>query len=187
MSIAENPYATPRSTLSWMPARAPVFFVIAPRKFLSLMLLSLGGYFFYWSYRQWAHYRRATGARVWPWVRTLFSVCYFCTLILSVARELEQGESPYRWWPRGLAVVIFLCGCLPFTLLWLLSPTIALAIVACIAVLQVALALQLQGAINHLERDPAGAGNGGESGANWLWAVAGLLCWGAVIACISLG
>lgn len=182
MSVAENPYATPRSALSWMPVRQPVFFVVAPRKFLSLMLLTLGGYFFVWLYRQWAQYRRATGASVWPWVRTLFSVCYFCSLILSVARELEQGESPYRWWPRGLAVVIFLCGCLPFTLLWLLSPPAALAVGAVIVALQLALALQLQGAINCLERDAQGQGNAGLTGGDWVGIGLGLLGWGVILA-----
>ena len=182
MSVVENPYATPRSPLSWMPVREPVYFVIAPRKLLILILLTLGGYFLYWLYRQWKHYRRATGARVWPWVRTLFSVCYFCTLILNVARELEQGEPSYRWWPRGLAVVIFLCGCLPFTLLWLLSPLVALAVGAVIVALQLALVLQLQDAINCLERDPQGQGNAGLTGANWVGISLGLLGWGVIVA-----
>ena len=48
MSIAENPYATPRSILTWMPVREPMFLVVAPRKFLLMMLLTLGGYFVYW-------------------------------------------------------------------------------------------------------------------------------------------
>lgn len=187
MSIAENPYATPRSALSWMPVRDPVFFVVAPRKLLVMTLLTLGGYFVYWLYRQWALYCQATGKRLWPLVRALFPACYFCSLILRVMHELEQGESAYRWWPRCLAVAIFLGGCLPFTLLWLLSPFTALALVVCIAVLQVALALQLQGAINYLECDPGGVGNGRLTSANWGWAVAGLLGWGGIIASLSLG
>lgn len=106
MSIAENPYATPRSILTWMPLREPMFLVVAPRKFLLMMLLTLGGYFVYWLYRQWAFYQQATGKRLWPWVRVLFPACYFCSLILSVMHELEQGESAYHWWPRCLAVAI---------------------------------------------------------------------------------
>lgn len=187
MSVAENPYATPRATLSWMPTRTPVFRVIAPRKLLILILLTLGGYFLYWLYRQWASYRQATGARLWPWVRTLFSVCYFCTLILNVARELEQGESVYRWWPRGLAAVIFLCGCLPFTVLWLLSPFAALAVGAVIVALQVALALQVQGAINCLEGDSQAAGNARLTGISWVGIIMGMLGWGAVLAWMLRG
>ncbi|MDQ0651414.1 hypothetical protein [Pseudomonas cedrina] len=181
MSIAENPYATPQSRLSWMPVRQPMFLVVAPRKFLSMVLLTLGGYFAYWLYRQWTLYQQATGKRLWPWVRVLFPACYFCSLILRVMQELEQGESTYHWWPRCLAVMIFVCGCLPFTMLWLLSPFAALAVAACIAVLQVALALQLQCAINHLERDPEGEGNACLTRANWLGIAGGLLGWGLLV------
>lgn len=181
MSVAENPYATPHSLLSWMPVREPMFLVVAPRKFLLMVVLTLGGYFAYWLYRQWALYRQATGKRLWPWVRVLFPACYFCSLILRVMRELEQGESAYQWWPRCLAVMIFVCGCLPFTALWLLSPFAALAVAACIAVLQVALAVQLQCAINHLERDPEGEGNAGLTRANWLGIAGGLMGWGLLV------
>ena len=187
MSIAENPYATPRSSLSWMPVREPMLLVVAPRKFLVMMLLTLGGYFVYWLYRQWTFYQRATGKTLWPWVRVLFPACYFCSLILSVMRELEQGESAYHWWPRCLAVAIFVCGCLPFTVLWLLSPFAALAVAACIAMLQVALALQLQDAINHLEHDPDGAGNMHLTSANWVAIVVGLLGWGWVVTGVVWG
>jgi len=78
-------------------------------------------------------------------------------------------------------VVIFLGGCLPFTVLWLLSPFAALAVVACIAVLQVALALQLQCAINYLERDSEGEGNALLTSANWLGIGVGLLGWGLLV------
>ena len=181
MSVAEDPYATPRSRLSWMPVREPVFLVVAPRKLLVLVLLTLGGYFAYWLYQQWTLHQQASGKTLWPWVRVMFPACYFCSLILSVMRELEQGESAYHWWPRWLAAVIFVGGCLPFTVLWLLSPFAALAVVACIAVLQVALALQLQCAINHLEQDPEGEGNARLTRAEWLGVGVGLLGWGLLV------
>lgn len=182
MSIPENPYATPRSALSWMPVREPVFFVVAPRKFVVMVLFTLGGYFVYWLYRQWALYRQAKGMRLWPWVRVMFAGCYFCSLILSVMRELEQGESDYHWWPRGLATAAFVGGCLPFTVLWLLSPFTALAVAAGIAAFQVALALQLQAAINYLELDPQGQANARLTDANWVGIAVGVTGWLVVIA-----
>ena len=182
MSIPENPYATPRSALSWMPVREPVFFVVAPRKFVVMVLFTLGGYFVYWLYRQWALYRQAKGMRLWPWVRVMFPGCYFCSLILSVMRELEQGESDYHWWPRCLAVAVFVGGCLPFTVLWLLSPFTALAVAAGIAAFQVALAVQLQAAINYLELDPQGQANARLTDANWVGIAVGVMGWSVVIA-----
>lgn len=181
MSIPEDPYATPRSTLSWMPVRKPVFFVVAPRKLLIMVVLTVGGYFVYWLYRQWALYRQATGTRLWPWIRVMFAGCYFCALILSVMHELERGESDYHWSPRCLAVAVFVGGCLPFTLLWLLSSPAAWAVAACIAVFQVALALQLQDAINYLERDPQGHGNARLTDADWAGVAVGLMGWMVVI------
>jgi predicted MFS family arabinose efflux permease len=181
MSIPEDPYATPRAALSWMPVREPVFFVVAPRKLLIMVLLTLGAYFVYWLYRQWALYRQAKGMRLWPWARVMFPGCYFCSLILSVMHELEQGESDYRWSPRCLAVAVFVGGCLPFTVLWLLSPFVALVVVACIAVFQLAIAVQLQMAINHLERDVNAVGNARMTDANRVAIAAGLLGWGMVV------
>lgn len=182
MSIPEDPYATPRSALSWMPVREPVFFVVAPRKLLIMVLLTLGAYFVYWLYRQWALYRQAKGMRLWPWARVMFPGCYFCSLILRVMHELEQGESDYRWSPRCLAVAVFVGGCLPFTVLWLLSPFTALVVAGGVAAFQVALALQLQDAINYLECDPQGQGNERLTDANWVGVAVGLVGWAAVIA-----
>lgn len=182
MSLIENPYATPQADLNGTPARTPVFFVVSPGKFLTLMLLTFGGYFFFWLYQQWALYRQATAARLWPWVRMMFPGCYFCSLILCVMRELEQGESDYRWWPRCLAVAVFVGGCLPFTLLWLLSPFVALAVAAGIAVCLAALALHVQRAINALEFDPLGQGNAQLTGANWLGIAAGVMGWAVTMA-----
>lgn len=182
MSIPEDPYATPRAALSWRPVREPVFFVVAPRKFVVMVLFTLGGYFVYWLYRQWALYRQAKGIRLWPWVRVMFPGCYFCSLILSVMRELEQCESDYRWSPRCLAVAVFVGGCLPLTGLWMLSPFTALAVAAGIGALQVALALQLQAAINYLELDPQGQANAQLTDANWVGIAVGVAGWLVVIA-----
>ncbi|WP_135290060.1 hypothetical protein [Pseudomonas kairouanensis] len=182
MSIPEDPYATPQSTLSWMPAREPVFFVVAPRKLMVMTLVTLGAYFIYWLYRQWTLYHQAKGLRLWPWVRVMFPGCYFCSLILSVMHELEQGESDYHWSPRCLAVAVFVGGCLPFTLLWLLSPFAAWAVVAGIAALLVALTLQVQAAINYLELDPQGQANARLTDANWVGIAVGVAGWLVVIA-----
>ena len=83
-----------------------------------------------------------------------------------------------RWWPAAACARCSnaSCGCLPFTLLWLLSPLVALAVGAVIV------ALQLQGAINCLERDPQGQGNAGLTGANWVGISLGLLGWGMIVA-----
>jgi hypothetical protein len=86
-----------------------------------------------------------------------------------------------------LAAVTFLCGCLPFTVLWLLSPFTALAVGTVIVALQVALALHVQGAINCLEGAPQAAGNARLTGISWVGITMAMLGWGAVLAWMSRG
>ena len=176
MSV-ENPYAAPLADLSQSAADQPMFFVVAPRKLLLMVLLSQGLYMVYWSYKQWAYYRQATGARIWPWARGLFAVFFFYSFAMKVRRTLELTNTPHRWWPRCLALAMILSALLPQASVWFVAPMTALKLNVCLLIVYAALAVQLQRAVNRVEDDMEGNANHRLTWANGIWILIGTSFW----------
>lgn len=177
----DNPYAPPQANLSPPAALQPTFFVVAPRKLLLMVLLSQGFYSFYWSYKHWSLYRAATGARVLPLVRAFFSVFFIYALAMNIKRVLDLKERPYRWWPRCFALGWITCTFLPLTFLWYVSPFNGLKISLCLLIVQAALSVQIQQAVNHLENDPQGHANSRLTWANGIWILIGMSFWALAV------
>ncbi|WP_460149461.1 hypothetical protein [Pseudomonas sp. S3_E10] len=178
MSVIENPYAPPQADLG-TPSSAcqTTFFVVAPRKLVLMVLLSQGMYSFYWLYKHWACYRQATGAKVLPLVRALFSVFFFYSLVMKISQKLALDGVSYRWWPRSLALGLIICAFLPYTYIWFVTSLTTLKLSICLMILQVSLAAQVQGAVNQVEGDPNGKANIRLTWANGIWIMIGLGLW----------
>lgn len=174
MSVIDNPYAPPQAVLSEPSVSRPGFFVVAPRKLVLMALLSQGLYVLYWSYKQWSGYRQETGAKIWPMVRAFFPVFFFYSLVMKVEKKRELSGASYRWWPRSVAIGLIVCGCLPFAYIWFIAPFTAVKIGICLSIVQIALAAQLQRAVNQVESDPEGEANKRLTWANGTWIVIGL-------------
>lgn len=177
MTVSANPYATPHADLNPPESRPAAFFVVAPRKFLLMVLLSHGLYTFYWMYKQWSTYRAATGTRVLPLVRAFFSIFFVYALVIKIKRALDVKELSYRWWPRCYALGWITTAFLPFTYIWFIAPFTALKLGVCLSIVQVSLGVQVQRAVNHLEDDPQGKANAGITWANGLWMALGVSFW----------
>ena len=182
MSIAENPYAPPQADLTLAAARPAAFFVVAHRKLLVTMLLSYGLYGFYWLYKHWDAYRSATGARVLPVVRAFFSIFFAYSLVLKIKRALDLKDASYRWWPRCFALGWIGCAFLPYTYIGFVSPLTVVKVGVCFTIVQVAVMVQIQLAVNHLEDDPKGEANSRFTWANGIWIVIGVSLWALGIA-----
>ncbi len=172
-----NPYAAPRANLVQPIIQQPTFFVVAPRKLVLMVLLSQGFYAFYWLYKHWKSYRAATGARVLPLVRAFFSVFFVYALVMKIKQALDLKDAFYRWWPRCFALGWITCAFLPFTYIWFVSSLTALKLGLCLAIVQVAMAVQIQHAVNHLENDPRGHANSRITWANGIWICIGVFLW----------
>lgn len=179
---AENPYATPQANLALPVAHQPTFFVVAPRKLLLMVLLSQGLYFIYWSYKHWSHYREVSNARIWPWMRGLFGVFFYYSLTMKVRQTLRAGDASYPWWPRCLAIALMASALLPQVFNWFVEPLAALKINFCLLIVDAALAVQIQRAINHLENDAEGDANHRLTWANGVWMVFGVGLFGLTLA-----
>lgn len=190
MTAIENPYAPPQADLS-KPSliRQPLFFVVAPRKLVLMVLLSQGFYFSYWFYKQWACYRQATGAKIWPLLRAIFAVFFFYSLVMKVSKKLALDGTSHLWWPKTLALGLIICALLPFAYMWFVTSMTTLKLGICFLIVQVSLAAQVQGAVNRIEADPSGEANKHLTLANGVWILIGVSLWtlGFVVAVYESG
>ena len=52
------------------------FYVVSIKKFLFMCVITMGWYLVAWSYLQWTHYKRSTGANIWPAFRSIVGLLY---------------------------------------------------------------------------------------------------------------
>lgn len=158
-------------------------YTVAIPKFLLLYLLTCGGYLFYWSYRNWATYKKTTGAAITPVVRGLFWPFFILDLFDKVQTTLAMdGRScPHSLENRALLIMLLVMfSVLLFTFFG--RPSDAPFIYVADAILIVStgfLFLGAQRAINLLGSDPQGCGNSKFSRMNLGWmsaGVVGLVC-----------
>ena len=154
-------------------------YIVSVTKFVLLFALTAGGYIFYWSYRNWAFYKQATGLPITPVARGLFWPFFILPLFDKVQTSLDRRECPYIWHPetRGLLIMLMvMISVLVSTFFNRPSDTLfvfvanTLLITGCCAMF-----IEAQRAINVLGGDPQGSTNSTLSRTNMLWMVVGVL------------
>lgn len=175
----------------------PHFYVVSVRKMAIMMLLTWGVYGIYWHYRNWATYKRATGDKVIPLLRAIFSIFFLYPLLKRIDRGLQDRGKDRQWSPGllalGIILTILMASLLPglldpalnsFGWIAQATPEVALrssvhlyAVVLPLFCLQIWLTGKIQRAINLHEGDEAGGGNNKISWVNRAWLVPGTLMW----------
>jgi hypothetical protein len=185
----DNVYAPPKAELS--PAADSLagvpFYVVSPRKFLILFFATLSMYQVYWMYKNWALYRQATGEKLWPVPRAIYSVFFMHSLFRNVKTH-KQEDAPGEWNNNASAWTIV--GLLVVSNV--LSRTSSRAIgspytdwLSLLVLIPLAFCfLPVQSQINARCGDPTGSSNDKLTGANIAWCVAGVVIW--VLALIGL-
>jgi hypothetical protein len=156
------------------------FYVVAPAKFLLMLIGTAGLYGYYWFYRNWALLNRKH-KQYWPVMRALFSVFFTHSLYAEIDHSLTRRGAAYRWSPGVLATVYVVASIASHILDRLAgknvgSPWTDLSSVLLLAPMVWSM-LAAQRAINIAEGDPAGSGNRGITAANVAWLVLGGLLW----------
>ena len=160
-------------------------YTVAIRKFLMLYLLTGGGYLFYWSYRNWATYKKTTGAAITPVVRGLFWPFFILELFDNIQRSLDIRGRGYFWYceARGLLIMLVVMICILLSLFFD-RPSDTVFVLVVDAVLMAGslfLFIGAQRAINILADDPQGLGNHGFSSGDVLWTLLGGMCMALVV------
>ena len=184
---AANPYRPPVAEVRDLPRPAErddaLFYVVAQRKFLVLMIGTLGLYAIYWFYRNWSQFNRARRLNYWPVLRAIFAIFFTHSLFGEVDRVLQRERRRYDWSPGGLAtlyvassIVTGVVGQLPRlggrgTVM--VSQLVTWALFAAM----VYVLHRAQGAINLACDDADGKGNRALTWPNFAWLALGALMW----------
>lgn len=175
----------------------PRFYVVSVRKLVVMMFLTWGVYGIYWHYRNWATYKRATGDKVIPLLRALFSIFFLYPLLKRIDRGLEAKGGDHQWSPGFLTLGTILTIMLNCMLPGLLDPALnspgwisqatpeaalrstaqLYAVLLPLFATQIWLMGKIQRAINLHEGDATGGGNARVSWVNRVWLVPGTLIW----------
>lgn len=179
--MSDSIYAPPEADLSVPDTDQPRYYVVAPRKFLLLSLLTVTFYFYYWFYRNWRSIKVDDNDDLWAPARGIFYIFFTHSLFTDIQENLKNSSRSYSWQPGLLATlfVILIIGSnvfdrlVPyesFPVLSGLTPLIA-------TVLTTLLLLPAQKAINIACDDEKGDANSQLSAGNWVWMVLGGFVW----------
>lgn len=185
--MSENPYQTPQGELIYQvdPSETFEFYVVSKKKMILLFIMTLGIYQVYWFYMNWRLQKRATGEKVWPIPRAIFSVFFVHALFHAANHQRDRAPLPLPAWNHGrLATVLVLLLVVSQVMDRLVSKSIGYPVtdyvsllllcpvVACFALAQVRL--------NEACGDPLGESNSKFTAANYIWMVLGGLIWALV-------
>jgi len=182
---AANPYAAPATALPQQTETEArqVLYVVAQRKFLLLMILTLGAYSLYWFYRNWSLLNRVHRI-YWPIPRAIFSIFFTHSLFGEVDSQLRKRGVDHRWSP-GLLATIFVVATIASRIFDRVtaddvSPSVLVASFLFLVPMIWPL-YRAQLAINLSQDDPDGTTNAELTAANILWMVLGGALWALIL------
>ncbi|MEB0207655.1 hypothetical protein [Pseudomonas sp. CCC3.1] len=160
-------------------------YTVAVPKFLLLYLMTGGVYLFYWSYRNWAAYKKNTGAAITPLVRGLFWPFFILDLFDKVHIGLAMQGRSYKHSLEIRALLIMLLVMFIVLLFTFFDrPSDAHFVYVADAVLIVCggfLFVGAQRAINVLAGDARGLSNSLMAWSNYAWMCLGCAGWLALM------
>jgi hypothetical protein len=179
--MSEALYAPPEAAITVDATDELDYYVVSPRKFYLLAILTLNLYLVYWFYRNWSQIKKKNNESMWPPMRGLFYIFFTHSLFTDINEKIKSLGRSFDWQPNVLATGFVLLTILSNVLDRLSaksigSPLTDLVSLALVPILP-ALLLKGQRAINIACDDPEGVGNGGLTVANWVWMVLGGLLW----------
>lgn len=185
--MTENIYAAPTSKLEVTESLAidDAFYVVSPKKLLTLFFVTMGIYSLFWYFKNWSLYKRANGSDEWPLPRAIFSVFFIHSLFEKVHTRILLTNAEFEWSYHTHATVL--------VVLQLISNGLDRASMRSIGspytdvaslLLLIPLAWQFyraQVCINVACGDPDGNKNAKFTVANFVWLVIGAFFWFSVI------
>jgi len=157
------------------------FYVVSKTKFLVLFFATFGLYGIYWFYRHWSQYKRASGEKMLPVMRAIFSIFFTHALFYTIQGRIEESGRSYRWSP-ALMATIYVIASIAVTIADRISAT-STEVSAMDAIGLVTLPLMAwilytaQKGANIACGDAAGESNANFTPINFLWIVPGVLFW----------
>lgn len=179
--MSEILYAPPEAEVAVTASDDPDFYVVAPRKFYLLTILTLNLYVIYWFYRNWRLIKLRTGEDIWPPVRGFFFIFFTHALFTDIDIKLKSLKKEFAWSPATTATLVVVLTITSNIMDRLSARNIGSPetdFISTLLVPVVALVLvKAQHAINVACNDPSGSTNSSLTLANWIWMIIGALVW----------
>ena len=177
----ESIYAPPEADVDVKGGADGDYYVVAPGKFLTLTILTLGLYLIYWFYRQWRSVKERDESDIWPIPRGIFYIFFTHSLFSDIKERLRDKGISYEWSPGTAATLVVVITLLSNVFGRLAgrnigSPMTDVASLAAVPLLAF-FALTAQKAANAASGDANGSRNADFTGANWVWMILGGLFW----------
>lgn len=158
--------------------KKPIFYVVAKKKFFILFIITFSFYSYYWFWKQWNIRRKATGEKMWPIARAIFTIFFVYSLFEEI--ELAANEVTNNTNPRlHIAAVVYIIGEILFKLLDKISPIAIVYLTSAILLVGVLTfsAWQAQSQANIASLDAEGESNSRLTPLNYIWIALGTLLW----------
>lgn len=84
------------------------YYVVPARRFVGMMLVSLGFYVQYWMYKQWVAIKRRDQSDIWPLPRAIFAGITYFSLLDDINRASLNRDLPPL--SKGAGVVLLIGG-----------------------------------------------------------------------------
>ena len=179
--MSELLYAPPEAEIAVASSAEDEFYVVAPRKFYWLSILTFNVYLIYWFYRNWRQVKRQTSESIWPHARGIFFIFFTHSLFGDVDQKIKSLGKQFIWNPNSIATMVVILTVLSNILDRLSSNNIGSPFTDLVGIGLVpvipAILQQAQQAINFACEDPHGASNEAFTLANWVWMIFGALIW----------
>jgi hypothetical protein len=179
--MTESIYAPPESDIEVNDNTDGSYYVVAPAKFLTLAIATVGLYLVYWSYRQWRMVKQRDETSIWPVPRGLFYIFFTHSLYADINAKLKRDQASFSWKPGMSATLVVVATIVSNGLGWMSGKTIGspLTDIASLVMLLLLAVVALPGqkAANAASGDADGTGNERLTGANWAWLILGGLIW----------
>lgn len=176
-------YAPPEAEVEVQAVDEPAFYVVAPRKFFLLAVLTLNLYFIYWFYRSWRAVKEQSGESIWPPVRGLLYIFFTHSLFARIDDKIKSDGKQFDWSPSGTATIVVVITIVRQVLDRVsidqgigVAITVTLIAMGLIFALPVVM-LKAQNAANLASNDEIGSGNSALTVGNWVWMIIGGLVW----------
>jgi hypothetical protein len=185
----EDVYQPPKAPLvveELQDLNTAAFYVVGKKKFLIMLIGTLGLYSLYWFYKQWAIQKSVTRENIWPVARCIFNIFFTHSLANRIAGTIQDKSIPYIW-SAGKNATAYVLGsivgniadrisataghdALPFDVLGLVTMVISFTAL-----------YNIQKAANVACDDSEGLSNSQLTAANIAWLVAGGLLWALIL------
>ena len=188
--MSESIYAPPEAEIAVTAIEEDAFYVVSPKKFFLLSVLTFDLYFVYWFYRNWRQVKRSTGESMIPPLRGFFFIFFTHSLFRIVDEKIKSLGKSFAWSPGTLATIVVILSIVTNISDRLSSSNIGSPLTDFIGIALVpiipAIMLTAQRAVNMACGDEEGVSNSSLTLANWVWMVIGGLLWLLVIAGLYL-